>query len=446
VEIDAITEGEWDREWVIPYGDPEEPDKGEAKMRIRVKNVRENTPVRIFVSHINEIDDALNDHPYTDAGWGEDEQPGLQQLTVRDGRVVRPDGTEPVVRFNNYAEHWNYPGVNFYQFAVGFGEHGDAMVASKRDYVNHESDCLHMRFTVFIHCSSMRDRYRNCAQELWRFLKRETEYFRPYKMMGNPRSRDQWLSYYRNRYIVAVQGHAICECGHGEHPTREIGRGRQRRRVPMDLYHSGFTPDRYVCPPNIEDTDVARTQVDWDRRHYRRPFGGCSHSSHVIHALNLGRDQSARRQVALAHQLNRPTTERPLLVLDKRRDTDPPELRGLGSSDLDPKLLFYAGGCRSLLTKNLGERFTRNGTKYYHGWVYSVWITENQRFCLDFFRRWIKGTDEDPATSECDPNRFVSAYRAINGRSYVSCHPRLLEGQNILNPRPAPDTAARAVE
>lgn len=449
VEIDAIVEAKWDRKWVIPYDDPDEPTKGEAKMRIEVRNVREGAAVRIEVFRIGTIADSTTDFPYVDTGWGPDDQPGLQELTVQNGRVRRPDGSEPVVRFSNYEEHWKHPGNNFYAFSVAFGEHGLAMVASQRDYVNHEDDCLHMRFTVFIHCSSLGDEYKTCADRLFRFLSRDTKYYRPYKLNGNPRNPADWIKRFQHRYIVAVQGHGTCGCKHNDHPKRRVGRGRTAREEPMDPHHWGFDPDRFVCPTGIEDTNLARRQLRFGRRHYRREFGGCGNASHFYSAVSMGTMRSNRRKAFLLNLPGAPATSEPVLFLAKRRATDADERYRMGHDEIPPRLLLYAGGCRGMLCKNLGQTFTGNGTKHFHGWVYSVWIRENLHFCLDFFRLWIKGTRQEPAPSEFDLARFVDCYRRTTRNTYGDVswhsHPRLMEGRNVLNTRAAPDRAARTL-
>ena len=445
VEVDAIVQGRWGSEWVIPYDDPDEPDKGEATISLRVKNVRENTSARIVVSRINEIANAENDYLYVDTSWGPEEQPGLQGLVVRNGRVLQSDGSDPKVRFNVYEEHWKYPGINFYQFGVAFGENGYDMVASERDYVNNERDCLNMRFTVLIECSSLGDEYRTATDQLWRFLKRETKYFRPYKLMNRVRNIDDWIKHYRNRYIVTIQGHGGVYCAHSDHPTRTVGSGRRARTERMDMYHRGFAPDNYYCPTGVEETEAGRREHRWALRHYGHPFGGCGNSSHVYHSLSLSQDRSTRRKMLAVSLPNQDTSLRPQVALGKRRGrSDERVIRMLGVDDNGPRLLFYAGGCRSMLSKNLGERFTRNGTKHYHGWVWSVWIRENRRFCLDLFRRWIKGTEGDPPASECELSRFLPAYRAAAARSFVNSHPRIMEGRNVLSIRAAPDRAEGA--
>ena len=190
-EIDAIVKARWDRRFVVPHGDPDEPDKGEAKMIVRVKNVREGTPAYIEVFRINDIAKPTSDHPYPGGDYTGD-QPGLEELVVKPGKrnmqVLRPDGSAPSIRFDDFSEHWKHPGNNFYAFSVRFGQFGRLMAASERDHVKRERRCLHMRFTVFIHCAAPGGAYQKCADELWKFLKRDTEYFRPYLLTGVPTS------------------------------------------------------------------------------------------------------------------------------------------------------------------------------------------------------------------------------------------------------------------
>ena len=107
--------------------------------------------------------------------------------------------------------------------------------------------------------------------------------------------------------------------------------------------------------------------------------------------------------------------------------------------------MFYTGGCRTMLTTNFGEHFVQNETRYYHGWMYSVWIRENRLFAKDFFRRWIKGTAANPAPTEFDLTRFVQAYRDAVGAPGVSSYPRIMNRDGVLNPRPAPATTGGAL-
>ena len=441
VEVDAIVEGKWDRDFVIPYDDPDEPDKGEAKMIIKVKNVRDGIPVEVEVYRIKHGDDSEEDHLYTDKLLQEaSDQPGIHGLIVKDQRVVRKkDGQEPFVRFNNYEEHWKYPGNNFYCFRVGFGQ-GRPMVASERDFVKKEKQCLHFRFTVFIDIASLRDDYKNCGRQLWSFLKHKTKYFRPYKWEGRPQSVADIHKRYRRRYIVAIASHGSTFCKHGDHPKAKNKKGKL---VPMDLYHQAFPPDKFVCPPKPYDTKKAKKQIQADVRHYKHKFGGCGWARKVIHGSLLGKHSDKKRRYWLVTPPDEPIKGMPWFVLSSGpKDRT---IKVIEDGD-NPQLLLWAGGCRQMTTGNFAERFTRNGTRYFHGWVYSVWIRENTKMCLDFFRRWIKGSPKKGPLAECDLSKLVPAYRAAAKRSYVVSCPRIVEGRHVLNPREASDAKEAALK
>ena len=447
VEVDSIVQAEWETAqsasrgpWVVPYGDPEDRDMGEARMRITVHNVRPDTTVRIKVDRINDIADPFSDYFYADSGFGPEDQPGLDGLVVRNGRVVRSDGSAPFVRFNNYDEHWAHPGNNFYCFAVAFGDNGDYMVASQRDHRQHESECLHMRYTVFIHCAANSGEWRDCADELAGFLSNDTNYFRPYRINGSPQSRDRWLSYYRNRYVVVFLGHGSVFCQHSSHPTEVVG-GTERF---VDLYHRGFEPDRFVCPEGIVDTEEARRDLEWADEEYHHRFGGCGTTSHLFHTATLGQDSATRRRIIVASEPNETTDQPPVIGLALRQSSDQADATLFGDNDRGPRLLFFSAACRSMLSTKLAERFTRNGTRYYHGWVYSVWARENWLFCMDFFHRWIDPPADDPDAEEGAVDRLLPAYRAASAQVWVVSHPRLVEGQTVLATRAAPDEVEQA--
>ncbi|MEZ4588191.1 MAG: hypothetical protein R2909_17575 [Gemmatimonadales bacterium] len=122
--IDCITSARWARETCIPYPEEEtlfgeERNLGQVSLRVEVKNVAPGASVSIQVYRIVDPDDRSLDRPYLSGGGTA--QPGLENLTVRNGRVVQSNGHMPFVRFVEYGEHWVLPGRNYYCFRVSFG-------------------------------------------------------------------------------------------------------------------------------------------------------------------------------------------------------------------------------------------------------------------------------------------------------------------------------------
>ena len=472
VEIDAIVQGKWSRNWVIPYigtdGDPFEPDKGQVGVQARVKNVAEGTVVRVSVFRIMQLSDPLTDELYVDSSWPEEDQPGLQGLSVQGDRVLRADGSEPFVRFNNHEEHWKHAGNNFYCFACAFGELGDAMLASERDYESHERDCLHMRFTVFIHGTDRESTTTAQINELDRFFRNDTKYFRSHLLRDREvNSAGDWFRRYGFRYIVIVTGHAACYCTHDAHPKYRTRHGERA----YEMYHRSFFADLNHCPleGDLPQTRTARREQREDQEHYRRIFGriggGCGNKSHVGHDLILGRFSSRAlirqirgKKIYLGNVAGR--VERDALSFFVKGEPAPAanataEQRALQQGGLyrstrgTPRFLFYADGCRTILTTNLGEHFTSNGadphTKHYHGWIYSVLATEARRFSKKLFTQWIGGTRNDPATVEYDTDRFKRVYRELSNSSHVKAHPRLMEEAATLSTHMDPTETPRTI-
>jgi hypothetical protein len=444
VNIDAIKEAKWSSSWCIPYDDPDEPQHGEVKMKVEVRNVAEGTPVRILVARIGEGDKppVTRDHPYIMTGQEPELQPGLEGAKVNGNRVLLSDGSEPYVRFNKYEEHWKYEGNNFYCFSLSFGERGRWVVASERDYVDKEKDCLHMRFTVFIHRSSpvkgkmMLDQYTKYADELHKFFRGKTKYFRSYIMRGSAKDMYDWLNHFRHRYIVIHLGHAACGCYHPSHP-REGGKPGGKF---MDPFHRGFPADQNCCPTALEKIKEAEKALKEDEIHYSRKFRGCGHKSHVFHQLILEKTTKDGKKMYYENYPGRKERDKLLLFLEKgaaiatRADTT------------GPRFYFFNGGCRTILTTNFGEYLTKNNTRYYSGWTYSPHC-DFGKFCYDVFNRWIKGTKEDQPKTEFETGRLLPAFVAAGSRqNRAICHPRIIDRSCNLSPRgpvvPVPDGPA----
>ncbi len=537
--VDAIVEGKWARNWAIPYEpwseEAYEQDKGDAAMKIKVKNVRDGTPVRIQVNRINDIQDPYGDYLYTETGVSTPkEQPGLHNLVVRGQKVVQAaNGKDPFVRFNCYDQHWIHKGNNFYAFFVGFGQDGDWMVASERDYEKQEKQCLHMRFTVFILMPNHDLHYtRQYAQQLHHFFRRETKYYRSYLMMETPKDFFQVLRRMTYRYIIIYPGHGAAWCVHPDHPTvvnPKTGKGfrsPERSRVsknnkiqlqvgdkkemieltkatnnlnglasrmnasPLgvkaevmravkgkkryyivarakdgksevklldhrgkdinagtmcaEMYSRAFPPDKYVCPTERwTPTKWLKLQLAYDR--HRGGHKGCGHSQNVGHAICLGRLRSSHpRGGVRAHsrgyigniddnyRVDRLccSTKTKSLLFSLSRETRPV-----------PRFIFWNGGCRTMLTPNLGRLFTSNGARYYFGWVY---VSNECPFVVRVFKDWIKGPG---AKTEYDTDRFLdSYYRTVKKGSWLRYEPRLMTSAGPLPARRASDKASNALK
>jgi len=538
VVVDAIVEGKWARNWVIPYepsaDDAYERDKGDVAMKIKVKNVRDGTPVRIEVRRINDIKDPYSDYPYTGTASSTAKlQPGLHNLVVRGQKVVQQaNGKDPFVRFNRYDRHWIHKGNNFYMFAVGFGKQGELMVASERDYENQEKQCLHLRFTVFI-LAPNHDLYysRQYARQLHHFFRKGTKYYRSYLMTQRPKDFIQLFARMIHRYIVIFIGHAAAWCIHSEHPTvvnPKTGKGfrsPERSRVsknnkiqlqvggkkevieltkatnnlnglasrvnasPLgvkaevmravkgkkryyivatakdgksavklldhrgkdinadtvfaEMYSRAFPPDKYVCPTERwTPTKWLKRQLAYDRR--RGAQKGCGHNGHVGHALYLGRLQSShprggfdgRGRAYLGNSDRRVRTDRLFASTETVR-------KGIVIKDWDlaPRFAFWNGGCRTMLTTNMGNVIVTNGTRYYFGWVY---VSDECPLPVRVFKDWIKGPG---AKTEYDTERFLeSYYRMVKKNSWMRYEPRLMTSAGPLPARRASDKASNALK
>jgi hypothetical protein len=262
-------------------------------------------------------------------------------------------------------------------------------------------------------------------------------------MRGGPHDATRWLRYYQHRYIVIVLGHGGCECNHADHPVNSLG-----RRHP--LYDRGFDPEGNCCPTGISAAPEVQQDVAEEEQHDRHHgyqdwpadeplYAGCGHRSHVWHTVGLGRLSTGQR-IGLHNLPGR--SERNLLALRVSGGS----ARVVSMVRTAPRFTFFNGGCRSMLTDNLGEHFTRNRTRYYSGWVYSPGC-DFGRFCYDVFTRWVQGTAEDPPTDPVSPTRFEEAYRhAANGGTRAAHHPRLMDRNGRIATHPEPAFAEEALE
>jgi hypothetical protein len=447
VEVDAIVDARWDTNWVVPAGDPEEPAKGKAGMIIKVKNVRDGTPVHLAVKRIQDIADPSSDFSYVDDVGSGDQQQGLQGAVVKGNKVVLANGKNPTCEFNNYDEHWIHEGNNFYSFWVAFGD-GDAMAASERDYENNEHACVHMRFTVFIHTASPEfDVDVSSGNRLHQFFRRETKYYRSYQTVGSPASVKSWIDHFKHRYIVIINGHGGAGCFNAAHPQEPVPGAKKPKddkpvpTQPKQMYHSGFDPDLYVCPTTVLDTDAARKSVKADAQHYLKKgesFGGCGNVERVVQQFMLG-SPGGHKTVLSPIMKDLPAGS---FALVERVNKDKRNITPVSVEATAPRMFLYSGGCRSMIITTMGKKFVDPplGTRYYGGFVYSVAADSGDAHMVNLFTRWIKGTAKDPAPVEYDTSRIEDAFRDASAIGDVAkFHPRLMDRGGPKSPGGAND-------
>lgn len=533
VYVDCIVEARWERHWCIPWQDPAQYEdsgdeaKGKVRMTIRVKNVREDTPVELQISRIMDPDNFGADELYTGTGLDPDNQPGLENLIVQNRRVFSPDASgDPYVRFNRYEQHWVHPGNNFYCFAIRFLPDGGFMPASERDYVNQERACLHMRFTVFIHCPPS-DLYVSPARQL-RSQFRASKYYRVYFLQGPPASADDFWRRSRRRYLTVHMGHGAAACMHWEHPrtlipntghayatldstpVRQTGNltlrllnrltnqandqvldvsspgantvegvraalnavpgvhafviselsGTPRHYLvaihedplyavrlldgaganilaftsPRDPYHFSFNADAYTCPVDHNGPSAGDPLPSWAEEH---GFPGCGNNSYLVLQMMLGRRGAGpqRVRIGLSTQSS-PTLGRSVIAYVENSS-----LRFIRiQPDESPRFMMWNGGCRQMLGQDWGQTWTQSGTRYFHGWAYSVAIVDNGQLINDVFREYLAS---DP--SECATENFESIYhRRIRRGQFSRWQGRLYGNGGIITaaaPSPGPGEA-----
>ncbi len=225
----------------------------------------------------------------------------------------------------------------------------------------------------------------------------------------------------------------------GKHPAFE------RRK---EMYHSGFPPDRYVCPDRIYDTPEVHKELEEARKHYMPwggTFGGCGNDGAILQYPCLGKRGGYSMQlwpVVWAGAKVPPTSvaivEIPRLKKgDKLKNADRVKVTKIALDGVTPRMVLYFGGCRGMLVPYLGSKFTQRnpGTRYFCGWVYTVTAGAGDQHMLTFFQSWIKGTSGHPAPNEFDTSRIKKAFKDASALGTAEdFHPRMMDALGPIIP------------
>lgn len=400
VPIDIVVRARWASRSVLPAGDPDEPARGETEIDLKLKNVPDDTPIRFAVTRIVEIDAPVHDRLYDFSGRDASAQPGIEPGAVRGGNV-KVSGRNPKLVFGNHAEHWKYPGNNFYALWIQVGQSDRWIPVTERDYLAREREALHMRFMCLLYAASRDNPYRVPAiREIGEVMNRRSKYFHATVLTSPMTTPAEYHRQTRNRYIVVHIGHAYGDCWHADHPTRN--------NQPIDHPHSGFPPDGLVCPDRYLSPEAEAEAIE-HHAEYAWPIQlGCGNPGpyRTIPMVGSG--------VMLMNRHNRQATDDDYVQVGTRGANRQLAEGALSiEADAVPRFLHYVGGCRTAVSDGLIGWYATNGTRYTHGWVYSVDGQVNASFASRLFRRWIKETGVDMGQDEWDPDRFVEVYAEL---------------------------------
>jgi hypothetical protein len=455
--IGLIAEARWDNYRCIPFGDPTEPGLGTTGLRIKLKGVRPGLPVHIAVCRIGDIADPSTDDLYTHSPTDQELrerdhrrlQMGLKGATVQSGgRVLLAGGHEPYVEWKHYAEHWKRAGENnFYCFKIALGKNGPYLQASERDYKAKRKECVHMRFTVFIHDPEPPKKKRSkLAEQLETFFHKETENYRAYRLEGSAPSIDRYYRLFRHRYIVIHLGHSLAGCVHPKHPKKADG-------TPKAVTLLGFAADQDTCPPpdlNMRGqlyADVPDKKVSIETHNLMQlaTRDGCNHKEEMGQFMLVGTiggrwmflgtfpDSIGTKGLHLWRLSKKPSCETGVFVPENHPAKT--EHKAVPDEDL-PRLLMYAGGCRTMITNRLAADFTKGGTRYVSGWEWACRADHETQLSMALFREWIKGTPEDPAQTEHDVDRLVQTFLRVAKPPGLALHlPRITDSSGTLSPQ-----------
>lgn len=430
ITVNAVVNGQWDREWVVPYEAWDEED-GQGAMRIEVRNVADDTPVKLEVLRIGNIGDPATDKLYASTKSSRRKaQPGLHGAVVKSGRVMLPGDKDPYVRFSEYDKHWNGPGVDFYTFRVRFGK-GDAIQAGERDYRAREFNCVHMRFTVAIQAD--KTAVQPQAQSMRDFIN-SNKYFVAH-LAFDIETVEEYVRFMSHRFIFVFMGHGSSGCISPSHPRMSNGARK-------DMPEKFFPPDEYKCPTVLPQ--------GFDPKEY----GGCGSKTHVYQRVWACRkkhpeDKGQPKAPALYLRWdNLPPGDRPgelrffwtetRFVNGKAKHSAPKDKSVRKMKGLLPKFLFYCGSCMSITTPDLGWRTVRAGTRYYMGWVYLSRTDWNATFPLDVLKLWLKeynhGSDPDNVGMDLFERIWLDRQKA---GAWQEREPRLMTAGGICRASPA---------
>lgn len=431
----VVRSAKWTTNWCIPYDDPDDPVYGWTRMDIELCNVPSGTPARILVARLGDpLDDVPDNRVYACSSLKPSAQPGLENLIVRGNRIRTPDGHMPRVNFSEYDENWKYPGNNFYGFWIALGDDGDWMPASEINWRSNEEECNHMRFTVYMHCGDALPERARAVNRLHRMFS-QTKYFRSYKATRPYGDYALLHRRFRYRYICLFIGHGWGDCWHPFHPRKEDGR-------PVDHTHRGFVPDQYVCPDEL--VEDAESIMQAESEHYSwRIEAGCGYRSHyrtmpvMGHGVMLWNNFYAANDDDDVVQIGRP---------EQNAAEPSSDAISLLRSEY-PRFLFHAGGCRTIAVDKLAEAFNANGTRYFHGWQYSVFSNFNIDLPEKVLTEWVKKRGTDFGADEWDPNRFLAVYNEYAAQTEYGSHelPRLRSAGGIVAPRANPSGASETM-
>jgi len=435
--LKIVRNGRWGSTFAIPYGDPLEPEPGKVELSIETGDIPDDTPVTLIVARIGEFVREGTDRVYAISGMNDERQPEMASLRIRGNRIVNGNGNNPVVRFCEYDEHWKYPGNNFYAAWVRIGSRAPFVPATERNYLSRERNALHFRFTVLIYaCPTNSDSNRvRRMNDLRNFISQDTKYFRPYHVSHTPGSTATLRRYIRHRYIVLFLGHGWADCWNPSHP---IDPGRDR---PNDMPHSGFPPDRNVCPDQLiagQEHTLIEARAHYESFHVGL---GCGHGDAVRHLL-LSIPLMFGSAVRGA-----PGTSGFLMVGRKGEQIDRLEdAFTLAPSEL-PRFYFHLGGCRTFLTDRLARGINMCGTKHVTGWTYTVDGWANTWLIDTLMRQWLYPPDvEEGDYDEWDEARFLRLLNQFGSESSLQeFEPRYLNDAGRRAFVPESELVAEAV-
>jgi hypothetical protein len=201
-----------------------------------------------------------------------------------------------------------------------------------------------------------------------------------------------------------------------------------------ELYHFSFNADAYVCPVDHNSASPGDPLPGWAQEHGQP---GCGHANLLVLQMMLGRRGAGpqRVRIALSTQPS-PTLGRGVIAYVENASVNMVRIQ----PDESPRFMMWNGGCRQMLGQDWGQTWTQSGTRYFHGWAYSVAIVDNGQLINAVFREYLAS---DP--SECATENFESIYhRRIRRGQFSRWQGRLYGHGGIITaaaPSPGPGEA-----